>query len=133
MNKNDKTTSKNYIKISEDDIDFIRISIKMLKGTIDDAADDFVAIKKTINEIKDNISTINNFKMWLLKKIFNIDIEKIKGRIEKIEDTSIKGLVKTSALYEILMWGVRDKLEEAVKKGSEGKEINQKDNGQNEN
>ena len=101
---------KQYVKIFKEDIDFIKTSIWVLKRRIYDTSDDFIDIEKMIRRLYWDKSFIGKFKKQLLKKLFNIDIE-------KMYDHATMGFVKTGVTYEILMWGIRDKLKEAIKKG----------------
>ena len=102
---------KDYIKISEDDLIHIKITIRMIKKATFDAGDDIMNIERMIRRLYFDKSIKTKFKKILLKKIFKIDID-------KMHDYATSGFAKIAVIHDLLMWGVKGKLEEAIEKNN---------------
>jgi len=102
---------KDYIIISKDDLDHIKITIRMIKKATFDAGDDIMNIEKMIRRLYFDKSIKARFKKILLKKIFKIDID-------KMHDYAVGGFAKIAVIHDLLMWGIKGKLKEAIKKNN---------------
>ena len=102
---------KDYIIISKDDLSHIKITIRMIKKATFDAGDDVMNIERMIRRLYFDKSIKTKFKKILLKKIFKIDID-------KMHDYATNGFAKIAVIHDLLMWGVKGKLKEAIKKSN---------------
>jgi hypothetical protein len=103
---------KDYIVISKEDLSHIKITIRMIKKATFDAGDDIMNIEKMIRRLYFDKSIKIKFKKILLKKIFKIDID-------TMHDYVTNGFAKIAVIHDLLMWGINDKLEEAIKKDND--------------
>jgi len=102
---------KDYIIISKDNLDHIEITIRIIKKATFDAGDDIMNIERIIRSLYFDKSIKIKLKKILLKKIFKIDID-------KMHDYATNGFAKIAVIHDLLMWGVKGKLEEAIEKNN---------------
>jgi len=102
---------KDYIIISKDDLSHIKITIRIIKKATFDAGDDIMNIERIIRSLYFDKSIKIKLKKILLKKIFKIDID-------KMYDYVTNGFAKIAVIHDLLMWGVKGKLEEAIEKNN---------------
>jgi len=103
---------KDYIKISKDDLSHIKITIRMIKKATFDAGDDIMNIERMIRRLYFDKSIKTKLKKILLKRIFKIDID-------KMYDYATNGFAKVAVIHDLLMWGVKGKLKEAIEKNND--------------